>query len=229
MSIDIALLERAARAEITRPVLRFYRWDGPSLSLGAHQRLDEQVAARCAELGVQVVKRPTGGAAVLHGKDLTYSVVAPHGTMGVLEAYREVAGGLIAGLALLGIEARIGTRHEGPGVLHAPQLGARAACFAVTLGADLQVGGAKICGSAQLRRRGWFLQHGSIPIGDDRAFTNRILDHPDPIGATCLEHLRPGTSEEELCVCLRRGFESRWGEAEEVSVESLLVGLSIPA
>jgi lipoate-protein ligase A len=84
------------------------------------------------------------------------------------------------------------------------------------VGADLQVGGAKICGSAQVRRSGWLLQHGSIPIGDARPLTRKLLRHPGADGSTCIERLRPGTTAEELAGSLVAGFESLWGPARPV-------------
>lgn len=221
MRIDEFLLDRAVRERAPRPVLRIYRWAGPTLSVGAHQRLSDELLAGCRSRGVEVVRRPTGGSAVLHGKDLTYAVVAPHGGLGVLATYREVAGALIDGLARLGIDARVGTRRDrAAGGQPAP---VAVACFATTLGADLQVGDSKICGSAQVRRRGWFLQHGSIPLGDDRQFTRRLLRHAGANNSTCIDLLRPGTSPLEVTAGLVEGFKSRWGEAWETALEELMM------
>jgi lipoate-protein ligase A len=218
MAVDAALLAWAVRTDPERPVLRLYRWARPALSIGVHQRISDELVARCAERGVDLVRRPTGGTAVLHGDDLTYSVVAPSGGRGVLQAYNWVAEGLIAGLALLGIPAEAGSRGTGPD-RPARALDSRSACFATTLGADLKVGGAKICGSAQVRRSGWFLQHGSIPMGDGRPLTSELLRHPGRNHSTCIELLRPGTTTGELAGALTEGFERRWGSFREVEIE----------
>jgi lipoate-protein ligase A len=166
---------------------------------------------------VDIVRRPTGGTAVLHGEDLTYCVVARAGGRGVLDAYRWIAAPLIAGLAELGIEAGIGATRATAG-----EFGPSKACFASTLGADLQVGGAKICGSAQLRRSGWLLQHGSMPIGNTRPLTKRLLRHPGVNRSTCMEELRPGTTAGELARALIAGFERLWGPAETGSANEFL-------
>lgn len=216
MAVDAALLAWAVRTHPQRPVLRLYSWTGPALSLGVHQRVNDELVARCAERGVDVVRRPTGGTAVLHGDDLTYSVVAPSRGRGVLEAYSWVAEGLIAGLALLGIPAEVGGGNGPEGM---PALDARSACFATTAGADLKVGGSKICGSAQVRRSGWFLQHGSIPMGDNRPMTADLLRHPGRNDSTCIDLLRPGTTSDQLANALIGGFESRWGKFREVKLE----------
>ena len=216
MRNDAWLLDRAIECGSPRPLLRIYAWNGPALSVGAHQRLSPAVLDRCHQMGVQVVRRPTGGSAVVHGADITYAVVARHGPLGVLETYREVAQALIVALSGLGITAGVGTRHG-----RNRQLAAREspACFGTTVGADLEVDGAKICGSAQVRRRGWFLQHGSIPLEDQRDLTRRLLNHNGPLRSTCIELLRPGTSEDELSGWLVSAFTSRWGTPRETTLD----------
>lgn len=220
MRVDAALLDNAIGGRRSRAVLRLYRWSGPALSIGVHQRLSDEMVARCAESGVAVVRRPTGGTAVLHGGDLTYSVVAPASGRGVLDAYRWIAGGLIAGLARLGIQAQVGSQGPVPAA-RGPEdaLAAHSACFATTVGADLRVGEAKICGSAQLRRSGYLLQHGSLPLADSRSLTRELLRHPGPNDSACLDSFRPGITWDELAGCLVAGFEQVWGPARAVSMQ----------
>jgi lipoate-protein ligase A len=226
MALDEALL-RAARTEgRSRPILRLYTWSRPTLSIGAHQRLSDELTDRCTGYGVDVVRRPTGGTAVLHGDDLTYCVVAQAGGMGVLDAYRWIADCLIAGLARVEIDAEVGGGRSAAG-----SLTAGGACFASTVGADLQVGGAKICGSAQVRRSGWLLQHGSIPIGDPRPLTRDLLGHAGADGCTCVADLRPGTTAEQLAGSLVSGFEALWGPAVRVTENDFvpeLAGTALP-
>lgn len=213
MAIDEAMLARAAAGADERPVLRVYRWASPALSVGANQEVPGEVLERCEAAGVEVVRRPTGGGAVLHVGDVTYAVVAPHGGRGVLETYRWVARGLVAAFQALGIGAAVA--EHGPG-------GSPLACFAVPTGADLAVGGAKVCGSAQARRGGWFLQHGSIPVADIRRRTEILLGEGAGRGWTCVSLLRPGTRREEVEEALVRGFALVWGgepEAREAAGE----------
>ncbi|MBW3591510.1 MAG: lipoate--protein ligase family protein [Actinobacteria bacterium] len=217
MALDVGMLDRAVARRNHLPLLRLYRWAGPALSLGSNQLLDPELERRCRQAGVELVRRPTGGSAVLHGGDLTYAVVAPYSGMSVMDAYRWVAQGLICGLGRLGLQAQV-VRHRdsaaGPVLVIHGRGGAYGpgdACFAAPVGADLQVDGRKICGSAQKRRRGHFLQHGSIPLTDDRAMLAQLLDTEHPNHSTCLTSLRPGTTCEELQRCLVQGFEDAWG------------------
>jgi lipoate-protein ligase A len=153
MRADVAMLDEVAGGAAA--ALRLYRWVPPALSLGRFQPDGDVDREACRRLGVEIVRRPTGGRALLHGGDLTYAVALPRpeGAAGTVDAvYRLIARGLIAGLARLGVEAAV-ARHEGP---------AGPVCFASQQGADLRVGERKLCGSAQLNRDGVVLQHGSI-------------------------------------------------------------------
>lgn len=119
-----------------------------------------------------------------------------------MQTYGRIALGLIAGLGELGIEARISERSRERGSL---------ACFAVPTGADLSVGGRKICGSAQLRRATHVLQHGSIPVLPVRDETARLLGLPEPGDSTCIQERRPGTGGDCVAEALLEGFRRTWG------------------
>jgi lipoyl(octanoyl) transferase len=153
MAADLACLDEVAAGG--EPVLRLYAWSPPALSLGRFQPETDVDAVRCAELGIEVVRRPTGGKALLHGADVTYAVALtrPAGPAGHVDAvYRTIAAGLVAGLASLGVAATVG-EERGP---------AGPVCFAAAQGADLRVGDRKLCGSAQVQRGDAVLQHGSV-------------------------------------------------------------------
>ncbi len=153
MEADVALLDEVGRGG--PPALRLYRWSPPALSLGRFQPDADVDTAACQRLGIEVVRRPTGGRALLHGGDLTYAVglPKPSGAAGGVDGiYRQIAGALIAGLARVGVDAAI-AHSEGP---------SGPACFAGQAGSDLRVGDRKLCGSAQLHRGGAVLQHGAV-------------------------------------------------------------------
>ena len=153
MRVDLDMLERVDNGEA--PALRVYTWGSPTLSIGRFQAETDVDHDSCRRLEVEVVRRPTGGAALLHGADLTYAVAMPRptGHSGTVDAtYETIAWGLLNGLARLGVDAAI-AHHGGP---------RGAVCFSAQQGADLRVGTQKICGSAQLRHAGAVLQHGSV-------------------------------------------------------------------
>lgn len=169
MAVDEALLEGCADGS-SPPTLRFYTWDPPAVSLGYAQDPEAVIDPdACRRLGIDWIRRPTGGRAVLHGRDLTYSVAAPAHLLpgGVLDVYRRLAEALAAGLSDVGVPAEPVARAapaEGPrrGGGRAPS-----PCFLSASRWEIAVGGRKLVGSAQARRRGAVLQHGAIPLVDD--------------------------------------------------------------
>jgi lipoate-protein ligase A len=161
MGVDEALL--AAVIAGGPPTLRFYTWDGPWLSLGYAQRSGPGRLAACAKAGVGVVRRATGGRAVLHGGDLTYALAAPTALLpdGLHASYRLVAGALLAALRSLGVEAeRSGLEAPGPD-------GDAFDCFERAAPEEVCASGRKLAGSAQRRRGAGMLQHGSLRVVPD--------------------------------------------------------------
>lgn len=158
MAVDDALL-RAAREGVA--FFRCYRWEPPCLSFGrnepARTRYD---AAAITARGLATVRRPTGGRAVWHDAEVTYAVAGPVSLFGSLpETYRAIHAVLADGLRTLGVPVALAPSSPTPG----PGAGA---CFASPAGGEVTVGGRKLVGSAQVRERGAFLQHGSILLED---------------------------------------------------------------
>ncbi len=164
MAVDQAILDTVVRGGC-RPTLRFYAWSPPCLSLGRSQRLSEVDLAASRAAGVDVVRRPTGGRSILHVDELTYSVALlqsdPRGEGGVVESYRRLSEGLLAGLHLLGVPAvqAMGQRK--------PCADLTAVCFETPANYEITVAGRKLVGSAQWRARGGVLQHGALPLCGD--------------------------------------------------------------
>jgi len=166
MALDEALLLGRLRYG-SPPTLRFFAWSPPTISLGYGQRLDGRIDERAAEdLGLGLVRRATGGSAILHeGPDLeiTYSVAAGAGDFegagDLLDTYRWIGAGLLAGLRALG--APVDMVPVQPSDLAAMP----AFCFARTGSFELEVDGKKLVGSAQRRQGAAFLQHGAIMLG----------------------------------------------------------------
>lgn len=168
MAVDEAILEVYA-AEASPSTLRFYTWSPPALSLGYGQPIDSNIdLAHCQTLGIDVVRRPTGGLAVLHDHEVTYSVVIraddPRAATGVLASYLTISQALIRGLSYLGISAELLPLRRGN---LPPSESASPVCFAMSSSYEVAVRGRKIIGSAQRRAHGVIMQHGSIPLSWD--------------------------------------------------------------
>src|SRR5437763_13439419 len=163
MAIDEAVHTYHLRGDVP-PTLRVFRWRQPSISLGRFQSIEREIESeRCQQLGVALVRRPTGGRAVYHRDEFTYSIVIGkrYGVpVGVVAAYAYLAQGLLAALQDLGVRAELSDER----VSKHPS----AACFASSTQADLTSGGFKLVGSAQVWKDDALLQQGSLPL-DDRA------------------------------------------------------------
>ena len=220
MAVDEALFRERIRRR-GPPTLRFYGWQTPAVSLGRFQDPRREIDAdACRRLGIPIVRRPTGGKAVLHDRELTYAVVAgddvPPFPPDILATYRLISDCIVAGLARAGIRAEIEQEGRGPaeGTL-------RASCFAASSRYELLVGGRKICGSAQVRSGGCFLQHGALlmafdpglscdvllPGGDRERHLARLRSAVTSVG----EHAGGGVDEALLCRLLREAFAARLG------------------
>jgi lipoate-protein ligase A len=172
MALDEAIMEAVAAGD-SPPTLRFYQWAPPCLSLGKRQLLDGVDPVACHADGVDVVRRATGGWAILHTDELTYSVALrpddPRVSGAILDTYRTLSQGLIAGLRLLGTDAEMNP------VIPGGAQNTSAACFEVPSAYEITLGGRKLIGSAQTRPAGKVLQHGSLPLYGDIARVARYL------------------------------------------------------
>ena len=166
MATDLALLDHARRTGVA--TLRLYAWTRPTLSLGRHERARGVFDLRALRTaGIDVVRRPTGGRALLHDHEVTYAVAAPAAAGSLGETYRAVNTLLRSALRSLGVpvdEAGRAPRGTGAGALRPDG----APCFAEPSPGELVVDGAKLVGSAQWRDDGAWLQHGSILLDDDQ-------------------------------------------------------------
>lgn len=224
MAIDEAIMESVAAGEAL-PTLRFYAWEPPCLSLGKRQPLDGIDLARCRADGIDVVRRATGGFAILHTDELTYSIATqpndPRADGAILDAYRKLSQGLLAGLQLLGALPRMNPVI--PGGVH----NASAACFEMPSAYEIVVGQQKLIGSAQARPAGRVLQHGSLPLtGDIARLVPYLAYERDEERVALANHLRERAttisdalgrtvSYDEAAEAMARGF----GEALNLTFE----------
>ena len=223
MAVDQVLAQGVAKS----PVLRFYDWDPPAVSCGYGQRSEREVdSSVCSALGIDIVRRPTGGRAVLHWEELTYSVVCDPrdlnvgGGEGVEGAHRTIAECLAVGLRLFGAAVEVERARRPIERSQGPR--ATSPCFSSTARWELKCQGRKLVGSAQRRFRDGLLQHGSIllgpaherlpelmRIGDDRReqWTAMLKESSIDLG----ECITRRVSRDELVACLIMGFEERLG------------------
>ena len=216
MAIDEALV----RCGQDSPVLRFYRWSPPAISLGFHQHLAEVDAARCLHDGVDVVRRPTGGRAVYHANELTYSVTIPKGhelyALPPLEVYDLVSSAIVAGLRILDPRLALQRVEEPVG---SGDYSGEFECFATSAPFEIQAESKKLAGSAQRRYKAGLLQHGSIMLTDEHLRLRDYLADQAPAHrkpATFLQNrtislealLGRTVSYREVAQCLVAGFQS---------------------
>lgn len=179
MAIDEWLLHQHLQGNIP-PTLRFYTWKPVAISLGYHQKRYPEYWQNLTWQGtpVDIVRRPTGGRAVLHQGDLTYSLITSGISGSRIESYQAICEFLIQGWQSLGIKLSYGS--AGRGYINNPN------CFGTSTGADLILpNGTKLIGSAQLRKQGAILQHGSMIIKPDLEFFRYVFN----------SQLSPGVSD----------------------------------
>jgi lipoate-protein ligase A len=205
MALDEALMERArSTGEF---VARIYAWSRPTISLGRNQTAKGLYdLERIRAMDLDVVRRPTGGRAILHHREITYSVTAPTGEFGDLgQSYKNINLFLLDALSRLGVNAAIAApeRRSAP-----PSM---SPCYNEPSAGELTFDGRKLAGSAQWRADGALLQHGSILIGDDQSVlaTLAVERGPDiPAPATLLDALGFAPSLNDVADALTNAIES---------------------
>jgi lipoate-protein ligase A len=176
MEFDVRLAEQLLLGE-TGPALRVYGWKPWAISLGHHQAESDIDSVKCAEYGFDIVRRPTGGRAILHANELTYSVVMPANDKGITEIYSMISRALVNGLKVLCPAVSYETSQPNFAVLYKRQ--ESIPCFSSSARYEVQINGKKLVGSAQRRfsRDGSevVLQHGSILLGPEHRLLTEVL------------------------------------------------------
>lgn len=172
MAIDEALLDSMRQGD-SMPTLRFYGWEPAALSLGVGQQSKHVDCEACRKRGYDVVRRTTGGRAILHTDELTYSVCAPledpRVTGDIQQSYAQLSQALANGLTRMGLPVYATPAAED----HIPRADKGPVCFDTPANYEITLNGRKLIGSAQMRRRGVMLQHGTLPLFGD---VTRIVD-----------------------------------------------------
>lgn len=176
MAIDEAILNAVGSGE-SLPVLRLFAWQPACLSLGVGQPAADADQERLNEHGWELVRRTTGGRAILHTDELTYSVALPAehrlAAGSIVESYRRLSSALLRAVESIGLLAQADKRVEGAAKLTGP------VCFEVPSDYEITAGGKKLIGSAQVRRGTSILQHGSLPLYGDLSRICDALTFPD--------------------------------------------------
>jgi lipoate-protein ligase A len=225
MEFDESLVQALADSRGISTV-RVYGWQPPAISLGWNQRLDEIDTSRTRRDGIDVVRRPTGGRAILHSEELTYSVAMATPAKNILAAYNEISQALVQGLKKFAVEVTLEKSQPHFPTLY--QSTSSAACFSSSARYEIQIGGRKLVGSAQRRYAGRngeeiVLQHGSLLLGSDH---KRLVDYLNlqndtdrarlkaEIDAKTIdlsEALNRTVTFDECAEALKTGFEEAWG------------------
>lgn len=208
MSFDENILKDCIENNVKEPVLRLYGWSPACVSLGRNQKdtVDYDV---CRDNDIDIVRRATGGRALLHDKELTYSFICPVNFLevgeSVIKSYKEISQALIYGMKELDInvnfpeEKKISTNAN--------------YCMSLSTGADLSYNGKKIIGSAQVRKSGYILQHGSILIDVDFDLIKKLFHEPAKTHEiTFLKEIDLSIKIEDLICCVKKGFEKKFNQ-----------------
>ena len=212
MASDEVLLQSVV-SKNRLPTLRLYGWQPMCLSLGYGQRIREADLDRIQSYGWGIVRRPTGGNAILHGNELTYSVTLPldHELAqgDVVESYRRISTALMSALNLLGLSPQSEKQAKG-------NRGLGPVCFEVPSHYEITADGKKLIGSAQMRRKSGILQHGTLPLFGDIALICDALVYVDEAER---EVAKVQVRERATTLDTVAGYRITWEEAAEALVE----------
>ena len=221
MAVDEAILRAVVEGQVL-PTLRLYAWEPACLSLGRAQSLADVNLHALRATGFDLVRRPTGGKAILHVDELTYSVVAPQAEPrvagGIVESYRRLSAGLMRGLERLGVTDIVADRRAVPPPVGGAGGGKGPVCFEVPSDYEITAGVRKLVGSAQMRARSVVLQHGALPLyGDITRICPLLTVRPDPARVRA----RATTVEEAL------GRPVTWDEAADALAAGFVEALNL--
>lgn len=217
-------LARDLQAGKNSPTLRLFRWKPWAVSLGYNQNPEDINAAACSRDGIDIVRRPTGGRAILHAEELTYSVVMYSGRRSILEVYNAISEALVHGLGLFGVQVSL--QKSQPDFRAQYRQASSIPCFSSSARYEIEWQGRKLVGSAQRRfsdgEHDVVLQHGSILCGGaHQRLPDYLAVSDEAIVRTVRADLQRKTADlagilgvfpdmNRLADCIRKGFEESW-------------------
>jgi lipoate-protein ligase A len=242
MALDEEVARRMQEGK-DEPLLRLYCWDPWAISLGHHQSAADLDLTRCRADGIDVVRRPTGGRAILHAEELTYAVVMPAGRKSILQVYNEISEALVCGLRDFGVEVAL--QRVQPNFAETYRQASSIPCFTSSARYEIEWNGRKLVGSAQRRfaegETDTVLQHGSILCGsahrrlagylalEDADLLRRIREEMEAKTTDLREITRAEIEIPRLARSIRRGFESAWGITfRESAPEEIAAAMAAP-
>ncbi len=198
MQIDCDLLEKAIVSQSNEPIFRLYGWSPACVSLGRNQKNDFVDEKFLKENNIDIVRRLTGGRALLHSDEITYSFICPVSYLkngeNIVSSYKEISQILINAFKKLDIELAFGGKPKSHGNF----------CMLVSTGADLCYQGRKLIGSAQFRKENYILQHGSILYDYDRELLEKVFkEKVDTSSIISVKEINPDLKKEDIIGMLR--------------------------
>jgi len=207
MAVDDAILQAVCEQKSPN-TLRLYAWQPPCLSLGYAQPFQDVDYSQLQDRGWDIVRRPTGGRAILHTDELTYALITPDDhpdfSGGVLASYKQISRALVHALEILGLDVTVSDEEA-----LSEEQRQEPICFQSPSAYEITVQGKKIVGSAQLRRRGAVLQHGSLPLCGDISRICQVLAYQSEAARqTAIHRVRMQSATIEDVLHSKVGWES---------------------
>ena len=204
MDYDSFLLEEAIKNEEKEPIIRFYGWSPACVSLGRNQSIEHINVEYCKVNNIDIVKRVTGGRGLLHDDEVTYSFICPcdfleDGTS-IIKSYKEISSAIIQGFKNIDINLELGGKKKVEA--------SHDYCMLLSTGADLSFNGTKLIGSAQFRKQGYILQHGSVLFSYNKEVIENIFNEKTQENTiTCIKEINPKLPREDVISAMTKGFK----------------------
>ena len=204
MSFDSQLLDEAINEKMKEPIIRFYGWNPPCVSLGRNQSFEHIDVYFCKQNGIDIVKRVTGGRGLLHDNEVTYSFICPIDFLrkgeSIITSYKEISSAIIEGFKNIDIELELGGKKK----IEATH----DYCMLISTGADLSHNGKKLIGSAQYRKQGYILQHGSVLFNYNLQIIEKIFQEKNNNNSiTYIDEINPALTRKDVVSAMLKGFK----------------------